>query len=69
MGLKRVGMPERLNTSHITAHLPGDSVTFHRLRAQSHKTIPTPLQMPVISSRSPGYPQLLFNLATNWRFP
>jgi len=27
--------------------------------------LPTPLQMPIASSWSLGYPQLLFNLATN----
>ena len=30
---------------------------------------PPPPQMPIASSRSSGYPQLLSNLATNWRFP
>lgn len=29
--------------------LPGDNVRSHRLRSQSHKTVPTPLQMPVAS--------------------
>lgn len=43
---------------------------FRKLRAQSHKTAPTPLQMPIISSKSPGYPQLPSNLVidTNQRF-
>ena len=52
-----------------------DSVRSHRLRAQSHETAPTPpipttkIQMPITSSRPPGYPHLLSDLATNWRFP
>ena len=44
--------------------LPEDNIRSHRLRAQSHKMVPNfrcPSQ--VIGS------QLLFNLATDWRFP
>ena len=44
---------------------PGDSIRVHRLRPQSHETL---LQIPIASSRSPGNSQLLFDLATNWRF-
>lgn len=39
--------------------LSGDCVRSHRLRAQSHKMTPTSLQMPIASSRSLGYLQLL----------
>ena len=31
--------------------------------------LPSLLQMPIAGSRSPGYPQPLLDLATNWRFP
>ena len=48
--------------------LPGDSVRSHRLRAQSHKTAPPPTSVPVASSRSPGYPQFLSDVAMNQRF-
>lgn len=42
---------------------------IYRLRTQSHKTSPTLLQMPITSSRSPGCPQLLSDLAANGVFP
>ena len=49
--------------------LPRESVKSHRLRAESHKIAPTWPQMPISSSRSPGYLRLLFDLDTNQRFP
>lgn len=44
------------------------TVRSHRLKTQFHKTAPIPPQLSIGSSRSPGNPQLLSNLATNWRF-
>lgn len=35
------------NLIQFRCYLPGDRVRFHRLRAQSYKTAPTPLQMPI----------------------
>ena len=53
---------------HLTKFcLPGDSIRTHMIRAQAPKTAP-PLRMPITSSGSPGYPQLLLNLATNQKF-
>lgn len=49
--------------------LPGGSVRSHTLRAQSHETVPPPLQRSVPSSRSPHYPKLLSSCATRHRFP
>ena len=46
-------------------YLLGNSFRSHRLKPKSHRTAPTPPQIPTIRSRSPGYPQLLSNLATN----
>ena len=56
------------NFTQLWYSLPGYSVRSHRLRAQSHKTAATPLQMPIASSGSPGFPQLLSNLAKKRRF-
>ena len=52
----------------VLTHLPGDRVRSNKLRAQSHRTAPTPLQMPITGSRCSDYPQHLSDLATNWRF-
>lgn len=55
---------------HLTqlwVYLPGDGVRSHRLRAKLHEIGPL-LQIPTASTRSPGYQQLLSNLAINQRF-
>lgn len=57
------------NSTQFWHYLHGDNVTCHKWRAPSHKIASTPLHMPIINCRSPGYPQLLFDLVTNWRFP
>lgn len=43
------------NLTQFWYSLPGDRVRSHRLRAQSHSTAATLLQVPIASSRSPGY--------------
>ena len=63
---------------HPQSNSPGHQlsvVQFNSILALSawsfktHKTALTPFQMLIISSMFPGYPQLLFDLAINWRFP
>ena len=56
------------NLTHFWHYLFGDHVSSRRLRTQSHKTQSTPLLMSIASDRSPGYPQTLSDLATDWRF-
>ena len=47
------------NLTQFWHYLSGDCVRSHRLRAQSRKMTPTSLQIPIASSRSLGYLQLL----------
>ena len=59
-----------LQFDSILTPSPGVSIICHGLRTQPPpQDTPTPLQMPMASHRSPGYPQLLPDLATNQGFP
>lgn len=49
------------NLTQFWSCLPGDNVRSQKLRAQSHKSVPTPLHMSITNSRSSGYP------ASIWR--
>ena len=50
--------------TQFSQYLPGDSIRFYRPRAQSHETAPH-FRWQQQTVKSPGYLQLLSNLATN----
>ena len=53
------------NLTQFWHYLPWESVRSHMLRAQSHKTVPTPLQLPITN---PDCYLCFWPLTISWRF-